>query len=72
MVLSVHLGQCDHEMPAFSILGEGRKDTSRISTLDLEQADFGPLRTLTDRVPWESVLKDKAAQKAGHALRRNC
>lgn len=69
---SDHLGQSHHEMLAFSVLGEVRKDTSRISTLDLQQADFGLFRTLIDRDPWESVLKDKGVQKVGHALKRSC
>lgn len=62
-----HLEQSDHEMLVFSIVGEVRKDTSRISTLD-----FGLFRTLIDGVPWESVLEDKGVQKARHALKRNC
>lgn len=37
--------------------GRSKTGTSRNFTLDLGQADFSLLRTLTDRVPWESVLK---------------
>ncbi|KAK4826886.1 hypothetical protein QYF61_012074 [Mycteria americana] len=51
------LGQSDHEMIEFSILGEVRRGVSRTATLDFQRADFGLLRRLVDRVPWEAVLK---------------
>lgn len=63
VVISGHLGHSNHEIMEFSVLGEVRRGTSRTATLDLCQADFGLLRTLTDRVPWESVLKGKVVQE---------
>lgn len=62
-VISGHLGHSNHEIMEFSVLGEVRRGTSRTATLDLCQADFGLLRTLTGRVPWESVLKGKVVQE---------
>jgi len=47
----------------FSILGEVRRGLSRTTTLHFQRADFGLLRSLVDRVPWEAVLKDKGIQE---------
>lgn len=35
------LGRSDHEMVDFRILTNGRKESSKIHTLDLRKADFG-------------------------------
>lgn len=61
------LGQSDHEMMEFSILGEARKGTSKTTVLDFWRADFELLRTLVGRVPWEVVLKGRGVQE-GWAL----
>uniref|UniRef100_A0A493THY5 Reverse transcriptase domain-containing protein n=1 Tax=Anas platyrhynchos platyrhynchos TaxID=8840 RepID=A0A493THY5_ANAPP len=53
------LGQSDHEMVKFSILGEARKGTSKTTVLDFRRADFVLLRTLVGQVPWEAVLKGR-------------
>ena len=46
------LGQSDHEVVGFSILGEARKETSKTAVLDFRRADFVLLRTLVGGVPW--------------------
>ena len=70
MVVGNCLGQSDHEMVEFSILGEARKGTSKTAVLDFHRADFELFRTLVGRVPWEVVLKGRRARKAGHSSRR--
>ncbi|KAK4821440.1 hypothetical protein QYF61_020023 [Mycteria americana] len=57
------LGQSDHEMIDFSILGKVRRGVSRTATLDFWRADFGLFRKLADRVPWDVVLKGKGVQE---------
>ncbi|GAB0210105.1 hypothetical protein GRJ2_003476300 [Grus japonensis] len=57
------LGLSDHEMTEFSILGEVRRGISKTTTMDFRRADFGLLRTLVERVPWETVLKGKGVQE---------
>ena len=53
------LGQSDHDMVEFLILGEVSKGDSRTTTLDFWRADFGLFRMLVWRVPWDSVLRGK-------------
>ncbi|GAB0204752.1 hypothetical protein GRJ2_002940800 [Grus japonensis] len=60
MVGSHHSG---YEMIEFLILGEVRRGVSRTATLDFRRAEFGPFRSLIDRVPWEVVLRGKAVQE---------
>ncbi|GAB0202630.1 hypothetical protein GRJ2_002728600 [Grus japonensis] len=57
------LGLSNHEMIEFSIHGEVRRGISRTATMDFWRADFGLLRTLVERVPWETVLKGKGVQE---------
>ncbi|KAK4816268.1 hypothetical protein QYF61_014340 [Mycteria americana] len=57
------LGQSDHEMIEFWILGEVRRGVSRAATLDFQRADFGLFRRLVERVPWEAALKGKRVQE---------
>ena len=45
------LGQSDHEMVEFSILGEARKGASKTAVLDFRRADFELFKTLVGRVP---------------------
>jgi len=47
----------------FSILQKVRREVSRTATLDFRRADFGLLRCLIDRVPWEAVLTGKGVQE---------
>ncbi|KAK4810673.1 hypothetical protein QYF61_007473 [Mycteria americana] len=57
------LGQSDHEMIEFLILGEVRREVSRTATLDFRRADFGLFRRLVERVPWEAALMGKGVQE---------
>jgi len=58
------LGQSDHEIVEFSILGDVRRVTSKTAILNFQRADFELFRTLVARVPWESLLKGKGVQEA--------
>jgi len=64
------LGQSDHEMMEFSILGEARNWTSKTAVLDFWRADFELLRTLVGRVPWEVVLKGRGVQEGWALFKR--
>ncbi|KAK4811155.1 hypothetical protein QYF61_019786 [Mycteria americana] len=57
------LGQSDHKMREFLILGEAARGVSRTATLDFRRADFGLFRRLVERVPWEAALKGKGVQE---------
>jgi len=57
-----HLGLSDHERIEFSVCGEVRWGASKTTTMDFERADFGLLRMLVEKVPWERVLKGKGVQ----------
>ena len=57
------LGQSDHKMVKFSVLGEVRKRVNKTATLVFWRADFELFRALVERVPWESVLKGKVIQE---------
>ena len=58
------LGQRDHEIVELSVLGNGRRVTSKTATLNFQRADFDLFRMLVARVPWESLLKGKGFQEA--------
>uniref|UniRef100_A0A493TTX5 Reverse transcriptase domain-containing protein n=1 Tax=Anas platyrhynchos platyrhynchos TaxID=8840 RepID=A0A493TTX5_ANAPP len=64
------LGQSDHEMVEFTILGEARKGTSKTTVLDFRRADFGLLRTLVGGIPWEEVLKGRGVQEGWALFKR--
>ena len=53
------LGQSDHDVVQFSILGGGRKGNSKTATLVFRRADFELFRRLAGGVPWNSVLESK-------------
>jgi len=53
------LGQSDHNMVEFSILGRVRRGNSRTATLDFRRTDFELFRRLVGGVPWGSVLESK-------------
>ena len=53
------LGQSDHNMVEFSILGGVRSKYSKTATLDFWRADFELPRRLVGGVPWRSVLESK-------------
>jgi len=40
----------------------GKKMKSRLTTLDLRRADFGLLRNLLSRIPWQTVLERRKVQ----------
>ncbi|GAB0203778.1 hypothetical protein GRJ2_002843400 [Grus japonensis] len=63
VMIGGHLGHRDHEMIEFLILGEVKRVASRNATSDFWRADFGLLRRLVGRVPWEAVLKGKGVQE---------
>jgi len=56
------LGLSNHEMIEFLYGGEIKRGASKTSTMDFQRADFDLLRTLVERVPWETVLKGKGVQ----------
>ena len=61
------LGQSDHEIVEFSILGDVRRVTSK--TAIFQRADFDLFRTLVAQVPWESFLKGEGVQEAWTLLK---
>ncbi|KAK4830064.1 hypothetical protein QYF61_008402 [Mycteria americana] len=50
-------------MIEFLIRGEVVRGVSRTATLDFRRADFGLLRRLVERVPWEAALMGKGVQE---------
>jgi len=58
------LGCSDHEMVEFKILRAARRVHSKLATLEFRTADFGLLRDLLDRVPWDIALEGRQAQKS--------
>jgi len=63
------LGQSDHEIVEFSILGDVRRVTSKTAILNFQRADFDLFRMLVAQVPWESLLKGKGVQEAWMLLK---
>ena len=63
------LGQSNHEIVEFSILGDVRRVTSKTAILNFKRADFDLFRTLVARVTWELLLKDKGVQEARTLLK---
>lgn len=58
------LGSSDHEIVEFLVLREIRSmGVVRMDTLVFCRTDFGLCRRLFDRIPWEAILKDRAAEK---------
>ncbi|GAB0209421.1 hypothetical protein GRJ2_003407800 [Grus japonensis] len=67
------LGCRDHEMVEFRILRAARRAHSKLTTLDFRRADFGLLRDLLGRIPWDKALEGRGAQDSwlifkGHLL----
>ena len=56
------LGQSDHDMVEFSILGGVRRGNSKTAILDFQRVDFELFRRQVGGVPWESVLESKGVQ----------
>ena len=63
------LGQRDHEIVEFSILGGVRRVTSKAAILNFKRADFDLFRMNVAQVPWESLLKGKGVQEAWTLLK---
>ncbi|CAM4545620.1 unnamed protein product [Lepidochelys olivacea] len=59
-----NLGGSNHEMVEFRILTQGRKESSRIQTLDFRKADFDSLRELMGKIPWENNMRGKGVQES--------
>lgn len=64
------LGQNDHEIVQFLMLGDIRKKGSKTATLDFQKVDFEPFRMVVRRVPWDSVLEGRESRKVGNSSRR--
>ncbi|GAB0207924.1 hypothetical protein GRJ2_003258100 [Grus japonensis] len=67
------LGCSDQEMVEFRILRAARRAHSKLTTLDFRRADFGLLRDLLGRIPWDKALEGRGAQDSwpifkGHLL----
>ena len=56
------LGQSDHDMVEFSILGGVRRGNSKTATLSALRKSFELFRRLVGRVLWGSVLESKGVQ----------
>lgn len=46
------------------MLRAGRKVHRKLTTLDFRRADFGLLRDLPHRVPWDKALEERGAQES--------
>ncbi|GAB0203667.1 hypothetical protein GRJ2_002832300 [Grus japonensis] len=68
------LGCSDHDiMVEFKILMAARRMHSKLTTMDFRRADFGLLRDLLGRVPWDKALEGRGAPESwlvfkGHLL----
>jgi len=58
------LGCSDHEIMDFKILRAVRQVRSKSATLDFRRADFGLLRDLLGRIPWDKALEGRGAQES--------
>ena len=58
------LGESDHEIIEFTILRKGRRENSKIETMDFRKVDFGKVRELIGKVPWESRLRGKTTKES--------
>jgi len=58
------LGCSDHEMVEFKILRAERRVCSKLTTLDFRRTDFGLLRDLLGRIPWDKALEGRGPQES--------
>lgn len=63
VVVRGHLGHSHHKMIEFSILAEVRKGVNKTCALDVQRVDFGLLRRLVQKVPWETALRSQGVQE---------
>ena len=57
VVIGGCLGHSNHAVAEFQIIGNRRKTASKTSTLDMGRADFGLLKELVSKSPWESTFE---------------
>jgi len=43
-------------MTEYSVRGEVKRRASKTTTMDFRRADFGLLRTLVEKIPWDPSL----------------
>jgi len=58
------LGCSDHEMMEFKILRAARRVCSKLTILNFRRADFGLLRDLLGRIPWDKALEGRGTQES--------
>jgi len=58
------LGCSDHKMEESKILRAARRVRTKLATLDFRRADFGLLRDLLGRKPWDKALEGRRAQES--------
>jgi len=58
------LGCSHHELVEFKILRAARGVHRKLTTLDFRTADFGLLRHLLGKVPWDKALEGRGAQES--------
>jgi len=63
------LGCSDREMVEFKILRAVRRVCSKLATLVFRRADFGLLRDLLGRMPWDKALEGRGAQESWSLFR---
>jgi len=51
-------------MVEFKILRAMRRARSKLSTLDFRRTDFGLIRDLLGRIPWDKTLEGRGAQES--------
>jgi len=54
----------DHKMVEFKIRRAARRVRSKLATLDFRRADFGLLKDLPGRIPWDKALEGRGAQES--------
>ena len=57
------LGHSDHEIVEFKILRTARRTHSKLTTLEFRRADFGLLRDLLGRIPWDKALEGRGTSR---------
>jgi len=63
------LGCSDHGMVEFKILRAVRRVRSKLTTRDFRRADFGLLRDLLGRIPWDKALEGRRAQESSSVFK---
>lgn len=63
------LGESEHEMIEFLVLRIGRRENSRINTVDFKKADFSKLSQLVGNIPWKAGLREKQFRGVGSFLK---